>query len=139
MDNCIIGKRTTSSYFYISFKSVPSSVSSAMCTSLTSIVSAYINDMTETSTSSQTKLFVDDRLLSNNNQVDHNLLQKDLTSLEDWQMIFNAKQQFIVIRITQRNKEAIETSYKLHVLTLDNVDSSKYLGVTISNKLSGEN
>lgn len=88
MDNCIIGKRTTSSYFYISFKSVPSSVSSAMCTSLTSIVSAYINDMTETSTSSQTKLFVDDRLLSNNNQVDHNLLQKDLTSLEDWQMIF---------------------------------------------------
>lgn len=38
-----------------------------------------------------------------------------------------------VIRITQKNKAVIDTSYTRHGNTLDNVDTSKYLGVTISN------
>ena len=42
----------------------------------------------------------------------------------------------IVIRITQKNKEVRDTSYKLYRHTLDNVDASKYLGVSISNNLS---
>ncbi|CAC5402284.1 unnamed protein product [Mytilus coruscus] len=34
------------------------------------------------------------------------------------------------------NKEVIDTSYKLHGHTLDNVDATKYIGETISNHLS---
>ena len=70
---------------------------------------------------------------------DSDLLQRDLTTLEDWenkwQMNFNAKK-CIVIRITPKNKQVRQTSYKLHGHTLDNVESSKYLGVTIDNNLS---
>ena len=86
--------------------------------------------MPETSTSSETKLFADDSLLFRtvNNQADSDLLQKDLTSLEEWdnkwQMSFNAKK-CIVIRIAQKNKEVRDTSYKIHGHTLDNVDASK--------------
>ena len=58
---------------------------------------AYIIDMSGTATSSQIKLFADDSLLYRNinNQTDSDLLQRDLTILEDWeniwQMSFNAK------------------------------------------------
>ena len=60
--------------------------------------------MSGTATSSQIKLFADDSLLYRNinNQTDSDLLQRDLTILEDWeiiwQMSFNAKK-CIVIRI----------------------------------------
>jgi hypothetical protein len=53
--------------------------------------------MPETATSSETKLFADDSLLYRtiHNQTDSNLLQRDLTTLENWenkwQMSFNAK------------------------------------------------
>ena len=56
---------------------------------------AYIN-MPETATSSEIKSFADDSLLYRtiNNQTDSDLLQRDLTILEDWenkwQMSFNA-------------------------------------------------
>ena len=101
----------------------------------------YINDMPETTTSSVTKLFADDSLLFRkiSNQADSDKLQKDLTSLEDWeskwQMSFNAKK-CIVIRILPKNKKLIPTSYKLHGHTLENVDASKYLGVTINKDLT---
>jgi hypothetical protein len=58
---------------------------------------AYINDMPETATSSEIILFADDSLLYHtiNNQTDSDLLQRDLTTLEDsenkWQMSFNVK------------------------------------------------
>jgi hypothetical protein len=35
-----------------------------------------------------------------------------------------------------KNKQVRQTSYKLHGHTLDNVEASKYLGITINNKLS---
>jgi len=102
----------------------------------------YINDMPEKVTSSETKLFADDSMLfrSIKNQNDSHLLQKDLTSLEDWenkwQMNFNAKK-CIVIRIRPLKKElTVPSTYKLHGHTLDIVDSSKYLGVTINNNLT---
>jgi hypothetical protein len=53
--------------------------------------------MPETATSSEIKSFADDSLLYStiNNQTDSDLLQRDLTILEDWenkwQMSFNAK------------------------------------------------
>jgi hypothetical protein len=102
---------------------------------------AYTNDMPETATSSEIKLFADDSLLYRtiNNQTDSHLLQRDLTILEDWkniwQMSFNTKQ-CIVIRIAPKNKQVRQTSYKLHGRNLDNVEASKYLGVTINNNLS---
>ena len=41
-----------------------------------------------------------------------------------------------VIRITPKNRPPLPTTYKLHGHTLDTVDASKYLGVTISNNLT---
>jgi hypothetical protein len=97
--------------------------------------------MPEMVKSSETKLFADDSLLFHtiNNQADSVLLQNDLTSLQDWkdkwQMSFNAKK-CQVIRITPKNRPPLPTTYKLHRHTLDTVDASKYLGVTISNNLT---
>ena len=50
-------------------------------------------------------------------------------------MSFNAKK-CIVIRIQPKNRPVIPTNYKLHGHTLDTVEASKYLGVTISNNLT---
>ena len=97
--------------------------------------------MPEMVKSSETKLFADDSLLFRtiNNQADSVLLQNDLASLQDWedkwQMSFNAKK-CQVIRITPKNRPPLPTTYKLHGHTLDTVDASKYLGVTISNNLT---
>jgi hypothetical protein len=97
--------------------------------------------MPEMVKSSETKLFADDSLLFRtiNNQADSVLLQNDLASLQDWedkwQMSFNAKK-CQVIRITPQNRPPLPTTYKLHGHTLDTVDASKYLGVTISNNRS---
>jgi hypothetical protein len=68
---------------------------------------AYINDIPVTATSSETKLFADDSLLYHtiNNQTNSDQLQRDLTTLEDWenkwQTSFNAKK-CIVIRIAPK-------------------------------------
>jgi hypothetical protein len=65
-----------------------------------------------------------------NNKTDSDLLQRDLTTLEDWenkwQMSFNAKK-CIVIRIALKNKQVRQTSYKLHGHTLDNVEALSVL------------
>jgi Tol biopolymer transport system component len=50
-------------------------------------------------------------------------------------MSLNAKKS-IVIRIAPKNKQVRKTSYKLHGHTLDNVEASKYLGITININLS---
>jgi hypothetical protein len=61
---------------------------------------AYINDIPGTVTSSEIKLFADDSFLFRtiNNQHDSDLLQRDLTTLEDWenkwQMSFNQKMHY---------------------------------------------
>ena len=50
---------------------------------------------------------------------------------------FQRKKKCIVIRISHKNKQVRQTSYKIHghTCTLNNVEASKYLGVTINNKL----
>ena len=70
---------------------------------------------------------------------DSALLQQDLTALErweeTWQMTFQpAKCTFI--RISTNRRQIVNTSYQLHGHTLEVVDSSKYLGVTISEDLT---
>ena len=74
---------------------------------------AYINDMPETETSSETKLFADDSLLYRtiNNQTDSDLLQRDLTILEDWenkwQICFNAKYALSSEQHTKKQQKTI--------------------------------
>ena len=75
------------------------------------------------------RLFADDCLLYRNvyNQSDLELLQKDLINLENWKKCY-------VIHVTEK-KIPLKLNYKLHKHTLQPVDNSKYLGVTISNAL----
>ena len=102
---------------------------------------AFINELPESTRNSDARLFADDCLLyrhiaSNN---DSALLQQDLTALErweeTWQMTFHPAK-CTVIRISTNRRQIINTSYQLHGHTLEVVDSSKYLGVTISEDLT---
>ena len=101
----------------------------------------FINDLPESIKSSQSMLFADYSLefsaLKNN--IDRSLLQKDLSALEhwekNWQMSFNLIK-CVELRISTKKKKVITTHYELHGHTLEVVDSSKYLGVTIKDDLS---
>ena len=101
----------------------------------------FINDLPESIKSSQAKLFADDSLLFGviKNDSDRALLQKDLSALEHWentwQMSFNPIK-CVVLRISTKKKKVLPTQYELHGHTLEVVDSSKYLGVTIKDDLS---
>jgi hypothetical protein len=104
---------------------------------------AYINDLPETIKESQTKLFADDSLLFKTikGPSDSKLLQQDLTALETWektwQMSFNPSK-CVVMRIASKRPRILETNYQLHGQTLEVVESSKYLGVTITETLTWE-
>ena len=71
-------------------------------------------------------------------QQDAVYLQKDLTALEkwesEWQMSFHPEK-CTVIRIHATKKRVINTTYTLHNQVLQTTDSSKYLGVTLSDDL----
>ena len=98
----------------------------------------FINDLPE-HVNCNVRLFADACLLyiNVNNQSDSELLQKDLTNLENlektWQMKFNPEKCYI-IHVTKK-KIPLKFNYKLHNHILQPVDNSKYLGVTISNEL----
>ena len=101
----------------------------------------YINDLPDVVTSSDTRLFADDSLLYRrirDNQ-DITKLQKDLSSLEEWesqwQMTFHPEK-CTVLRISTSRQTNIESNYFLHGHQLQVMDSSKYLGVTLSNDLT---
>ena len=102
---------------------------------------AYINDMPESLRSSDCRLFADDSLLYCvvNKVSDCKLLQQDLTALEQWegtwQMSFNPSK-CTVIRVSTGRRHKFQSIYTLHGQTLDVVDGSKYLGVTVTNNLS---
>lgn len=103
---------------------------------------SYINDLPDSVISSETRLFADDSLLYRHvtNQHDRNLLQNDLTALEawekTWQMSFNASKCSVIRISPSKRSNLIQTSYTLHGQTLEVVDGSKYLGVTITSDLS---
>ena len=102
---------------------------------------AFINDLPESTRNSDARLFADDCLLYRHiaSKNDSALLQQDLTALErweeTWQMTFHPAK-CTVIRISTNRRQIINTSYQLHGHTLEVVDSSKYLGVTISEDLT---
>ena len=94
---------------------------------------AYINDLPEVTKSSNARIFADDTLLFRpiTNQHDSDLLQQDLTALEEWvrmwQMDFNASKCSVIYILPSKRKHVIDSSYTLHGQTLETVEESKYL------------
>ena len=100
----------------------------------------FINDLTDNIKSS-VRLFADDCVLYRNihSLQDCLILQKDLDSLglweADWQMKFNvAKCHSMRVTRHYSHKQIIH-DYTLHQQTLENVQSAKYLGITITEKM----
>ena len=100
----------------------------------------FINDLPDNIRSS-VRLFADDCVLYRNihSIQDCFILQEDLTSLgqweADWQMKFNvAKCHSMRVTRHQHHKQIL-FDYSLHNQTLENVQSAKYLGITISDNM----
>ena len=100
----------------------------------------FINDLLDNIRSS-VRLFADDCVLYRNihSSQDCLTLQEDLTSLEqweaDWQMKFNvAKCHSMRVTRHQHHKQIL-FDYSLHNQTLENVQSAKYLGITITDNM----
>ena len=100
---------------------------------------AYINDLPE-DLSSLTKLFADDtavyRLKAT--QTDINLLQEDLQKLETWEQSWDMSfhpGKCTTLPVT-RARNPKKNNYILHDHSLEIVDKSKYLGVTLTSDLT---
>ena len=104
-----------------------------------SLFLVFINDIID-DVSSPLRLFADDSVIYRtiNSATDHQLLQEDVYKLFDWsnrwQMSFNV-QKCYVISITRKTTKKSNFTYKMSGQTLPTVPSSKYLGITISDKL----
>ena len=102
---------------------------------------AFINDLPESTKYSDARLFADDCLLYRHikSSQDQALLQEDLSALERWEETWQMKfhpDKCTVVRISTNRKQILKTNYEIHGHTLEVVDSSKYLGVTISGDLA---
>ena len=100
----------------------------------------FINDLPENITSS-VRLLVDDCVLYRNieSPTDCQILQDDLNRLSqwdtDWQMKFNVAK-YHSKRVTRQPPDKhIQFDYTLHQQRLEQVQSAKYLGITISDDL----
>ena len=99
----------------------------------------YINDLPD-GLQSQVRLFADDTIvymaISSKKQAE--ILQSDLDKLADWEDKWQMKfhpQKCSVLRITTKHKPLI-FNYTLHGHILEEEESSKYLGITINNRMS---
>ena len=104
----------------------------------------FINDLPENIRSS-VRLFADDCVFYRNKKspIDCQNLQDDPNSLAqwetDWQMKFNVAKCHSM-RVTQHLPEnQIQFEYSLHQQKLEQVQSAKYLGITITDKLDWVN
>ena len=100
----------------------------------------FINDLPDNIRSS-VRLFADDCVLYRNIKTltDCQILQDDLNSLgqreTDWQMKFNVAKCHSM-RVTRHlPSNQIHFNYSLHQQTLEQVESAKYLGITITDNL----
>ena len=98
----------------------------------------YINDL-PVGISSGVRLFADDAIVYRtiSTPLDSQTLQEDLNKLSNWEklwlMEFNAKK-CEILTVTKKASPLV-TDYILHGQVLQNVTSSKYLGVTITRDL----
>ena len=104
----------------------------------------FVNDLPENIRSS-VRLFADDCVLYRNieSPTDCQILQDDLNSLAkwetDWQMKFNVAKCHSM-RVTRHPPDKhIQFEYTLHQQRLEQVQSAKYLGLTITDDLDGVN
>ena len=100
---------------------------------------AYINDMPLV-TNSNIALFADDSYIyrSINSKEDADKLQHDLDKLVTWEKNWSMKfhpDKCKLLRITNK-RNIIDTSYYIHGIQLENVEKAKYLGITLTRKLS---
>ena len=101
----------------------------------------YINDLPENLRSTP-RLFADDCLLYRviESENDSRLLQEDLLRLEAWEskwLMEFAADKCMVLRVTRKLKRnVISSPYKIHGHILQEVNSAKYLDVTLDKKLS---
>ena len=100
----------------------------------------YINDLPDSISHSDTKLFADDSMLMKEikTEEDQRKLQSDLAALETWerkwQMNFNPSK-CNTMRANGSKEPPKIRDYFLHGQKLENTKSSKYLGVTITEEL----
>ncbi|KAK3106442.1 hypothetical protein FSP39_020186 [Pinctada imbricata] len=99
----------------------------------------YLNDLPE-HVKSQVRLFADDTALylSLNKLEQQNTLQTDLDNLHTWELSWNMEfnpSKCQVIQIS-RSRKPLQTSYTLHGQTLQTTTDAKYLGITLTNKLT---
>ena len=103
------------------------------------LFSLYINDIT-VGIDSQIRLFADDCVCYREiRTVEDTLkLQKDIDLLGSWARKWGMRFQPVkcnMMQLTNKQINKIEASYTLEGTVLENVDSIKYLGVTITNDL----
>ena len=100
----------------------------------------FINDLSDNIRSS-VRLFVDDCVLYRNikSPIDCQILQDDLNSLSqwetDWQMKFNVAKCHSMRMTRHLPDKQILFDYTLHQQKLEQVQSAKYLGITITDNL----
>ena len=132
---------STSCFRWPSLRSSPSAILCAPGIGLGPVrFLIFINDLPDNIRSS-VRLFADDCVLYRNihSRQDCLTLQEDLTSLgqweTDWQMKFNvAKCHSMRVTRHQHHKQIL-FDYSLHNQTLKNVQSAKYLGITITDNM----
>ena len=94
----------------------------------------FIKDLPESILSSDTKLFADDSLLFKviENDNDRELLRE---TFQRWNSVKKLGRRnltkCVVLRISNKKKPTRKTDYQLHGHILEEVDASKYLGVTL--------
>ena len=103
------------------------------------LFSLYINDI-PIGIDSQIRLFADDCVCYREIRTgeDTMKLQKDIDLLESWARKWGKRFQPVkcnMMQLTNKRINKIEASYTLEGTVLENVDSIKYLGVTITNDL----
>ena len=100
----------------------------------------YINDIIDDIHYSKIRLFADDIILYKqvSSVNDANCLQIDLQSLQHWEekwlLKFNISKCY-VLKITRAKVHKVEYGYQLHNTSLTELNSCKYLGVTIQSDL----
>ena len=100
----------------------------------------HINDLPD-AVNSQVRLFADDCLLYRpvNSIDDQHAIQNDLRGLETWAtawgMRFNAKKCYVLRTLPSARTKSKDYTYDLSGHALNEVNSTPYLGVTLSNSL----